>query len=197
MRMIVICVVLLGHALWAPSLVAAQDPGRIGSRILSLDSWTYETIERLLTRGYLPGLNPMIQPYRRIDVAAELADVDADTLPEPTAAWIRSLKEELALELERLLQSEDEAAGQRAGIQFLLGGNAADSRRRHPLVPYRPTENEGREDRLWSFWGGWPVARDTQRRGRDDTLQGRLAPGDEWRSRRVESRRLQVPRTYG
>ena len=42
--------------LFAPLSASAQDPGRIGSRILSLDSWTYEAIERLrrrrLTRSF-------------------------------------------------------------------------------------------------------------------------------------------------
>ena len=68
---------------------SAQDPGRIGSRILSVDSWTYEAIERLRIRAYLPGLNPLAQPYRRIDVAVELIGVDADTLGEPVAGWVR------------------------------------------------------------------------------------------------------------
>ena len=153
-RLMGIALVLLGNALWVPTHVSAQDPGRMGSRILSLDSWTYEAIERLRTRGYLSGLNPMVQPYRRIDVAAELVGLDADTLPEPSAAWTRSLRDELTPELERLSQPEDEAAEQRMGVQFILGGTAADSRRRDPLVPYRTTANEGVNDRAWVSWGG-------------------------------------------
>ena len=67
-----------------------------------MDSWTYEAIERLRSRAYLPGLNPLAQPYRRIDVAAELVDLDADTLQEPVAGWVRMLMGELAPELSRL-----------------------------------------------------------------------------------------------
>ena len=154
-------VVLLGHALWAPlSASAQQDPGRMGSRILSVDSWTSEPIERLRVRGYLPGLNPMAQPYRRIDVAAELVGVDPDALQEPVAGWVRLLRRELAPEFERLSEPEDEESedegggGQRVGFQFLLGGTAADSRRRDPLMTYRTTENEGIKDRAWWSWAG-------------------------------------------
>ncbi len=154
MRSICICAILLGHALWAPSHASAQDPGRMGSRILSMDSWTYEAIERLRSRGYLQGLNPMVQPYRRIDVAAELVGVDADGLQEPTAGWVRMLMGELAPEFARLSESEDETAGQRVGFQFLLGATGADSRRRDPLIPYRTTSNEGLKDRAWWSWAG-------------------------------------------
>jgi hypothetical protein len=140
--------------LFTPLSASAQDPGRIGSRILSLDSWTYEAIERLRSRAYLPGLNPLAQPYRRIDVAAELVDMDADTLQEPVAGWVRMLRGELAPELSRLSESEDEAAGQRVGLQFLLGATASDSRRRDPLMPYRTSANEGFYDRHWWSWAG-------------------------------------------
>ncbi len=152
LRWTLIGVVLVGHAFGAPPFASAQDPGRMGSRILSLDSWTYEAIERLRSRGYFPGLNPLAQPYRRIDVAVELIGVDADTLPDPTAGWVRLLMRELAPELRRLSESEDEAAAQRVGFQFLLGAAASDSRRRDPLMPYRTSENEGLKQRAW--WSG-------------------------------------------
>ena len=142
----------LPPVLVGPASASAQEPGRIGSRILSLDSWTYEAIERLRSRAYLPGLNPLAQPYRRIDVAAELIGVDVDALQEPVAGWIRLLMRELAPELERLSESEDEAAEQRWGVQLLLGATASDSRRRDPLMPYRTSENEGLKQRAW--WSG-------------------------------------------
>ena len=154
MRSMIIGVVLLGPGLWAPPYASAQDRGRMGSRILSLDSWAYEAIERLRSRGYLPGLNPLAQPYRRIDVAAELIGVDADSLQGPTAGWVRMLRRELAPEFRRLSQEDDDddAAGQRMGFQFLLGATASDSRRRDPLMPYRTPENEGLDDRAWWSW---------------------------------------------
>ena len=144
----------LSPLFFAPPSALAQDPGQIGSRILSMDSWTYEAIERLRSRAFLPGLNPLAQPYRRIDVAAELVDVDADTLQEPVAGWVRMLRRELAPELSRIRESEDEAVGQRVGLQFLLGATASDSRRRDPLMPYRTSANEGLSDRAWWSWAG-------------------------------------------
>jgi hypothetical protein len=161
MRWSALCLVFLRVLLFVPPLlvappsVSAQDPGRIGSRILSVDSWTSEVIERLRTRGYLPGLNPLAQPYRRIDVAAELISIDVDSLREPVAGWVGMLRGELAAEIGRLSQSEDEAAGQRIGLQFILGATGSDSRRRDPLMPFRTSEDEGLEDRAWwSLAGG-------------------------------------------
>ncbi len=151
-RPMLLGVVLLGHALWAAPHASAQDASRMGSRILSLDSWTYEAIEHLRSRGYLEDLNPLAQPYRRIDVAAELMGVDADTLQEPVADWVRMLMRELAPEFRRL--SGDESEEQRVGLQFLLGATAADSRRRNPLMTYRTVANEGLKDRAWWSWAG-------------------------------------------
>ena len=158
LRSMLVGMMLLGSALWAPPDASAQDPGRMGSRILSLDSWTYEAIERLRSRGYLPELNPLAQPYRRIDVAVELMGIDADSLQEPTAGWVRMLRRELAAEFRRLSgeddEDEDDAAGQRIGLQLLLGATASDSRRRDPLMTYRTPENEGLNDRSWWSWAG-------------------------------------------
>ena len=154
LRSMLIGMVLLGPELWAPPRASAQDPGRMGSRILSLDSWTYENIERLRSRGYLPGLNPLAQPYRRIDVAMELLGVEPDSLKAPAAGWVRMLMRELAPEFRRLSESEDEASRQRVGFQFLHGRTGADSRRRDPLMPFRTSENEGFNDRAWWSWAG-------------------------------------------
>ncbi len=130
-------------------LSAQQDPARTGSRTLPTDSWTYEAIERLRHRGFLPEISPIAQPYRRIDVAAGLAGVDPQAHQEPIAAWIRILREELAPELARLEGTDD--ATTRIGAEIRLGGTAADSRRRDPLVPFRSTEEETIEDRVWPF----------------------------------------------
>ena len=170
LRSMLVGMMLLGSALGAPPDASAQDPGRMGSRILSLDSWTYEAIERLRSRGYLPGLNPLAQPYRRIDVAVELMGINADSLQEPTAGWVRMLRRELTAEFRRLSESDDEeeeeeeeeeeddddddAAGQRIGFHFLYGLAGSDSRRRDPLMPFRASANEGLGDRAWWSWAG-------------------------------------------
>lgn len=133
-----------------PNVTTAQDPTTIGSRLLPLDSWTYEPIEQLRTRGHLSGLNPLAQPYRRIDVAAGLKDLREVDLPHPVAGWVDLLVTELTRELEIL---ETRATrGQDVGLQFVLGATAADSRRRDPLVPHRATEDESIADRAWGLY---------------------------------------------
>lgn len=137
--------VFVATALLAPATAGAQDPGRTGSRIVPLDSWTYEGIERLRTRGHLVNLNPMVQPYRRIDVAVGLLELSPDSLEEPVAGWVRLLREEFAPELDRLREGDRD--DMRVGLRLDLGASAADSRRRDPLVPYRAEGDP--EPRVW------------------------------------------------
>jgi len=136
----------------SPVGAEAQDPGRIGSRLLSTDSWTYEAVEQLLLRGHLSELNPLSQPFRRIDVAWALRSLDPEQLAHPVADWVTVLREELAPELERL--AEEEIEGQMVGMEIVLGGSAADSRRRDPLFPYRTQADEGFTDRAWWRYSG-------------------------------------------
>lgn len=117
-----------------------------GSRYLPLDHWAYEYIGRLRDRGYLPDLNPLVQPYRRMEVARGLAALDADTLQQPIAEWVRLLKQELAPELSRLRGKETRGYG----FVAMAGGRASTSQR---LDPTRPTGGHG----AWPLWrgGGW------------------------------------------
>lgn len=146
-------VCLMGSGGLATRPVEAQEPGRIGSRLLSLDSWAYEAVERLTHRGLLPGLDPLAQPYRRIDVAAAvLAGADLPASPVE-ARWLDQLKEELAAELARL-RGDPEAGRERGGIHLKAGYSGSDTRRRDPLMPYREGE-QGVKDRNWpAYWGG-------------------------------------------
>jgi hypothetical protein len=136
-----------------PGAIQGQSPGETGSRLLRLGSWTYEPIEQLRSRGYLPTLNPLSQPYRRIDVAAALQSLRQEDLSQPVADWVDLLEAELKRELSRL--DDVEGAEQRAGLQFLVGAVAADSRRKDPLMPFRSEEGEegGFRDRFWTNHG--------------------------------------------
>jgi hypothetical protein len=143
----------------------AQAPS--GSRYLALDHWAYEYIARLRERGYLGDLNPLAQPYRRLDVARGLAGLDPDTLGRPVAEWVRLLKQELAPELDRLAGRETPGYG----FLVMAGGRGATSRR---LDPTRPLG----DGKAWPRYraGGWletgPVAAETRLYGdtyfRDD-----------------------------
>lgn len=94
----------LTAALACATGLPAQQPTDppLGSRILPAGHPAYDYLWRLRTRGYLPQLNPLVQPYRRLDVARALAGLDPDSLPTPAAHWIRWLRREFARELDRL-----------------------------------------------------------------------------------------------
>ncbi len=134
----------------------AQDGGR-GSRNLPVDHWSYEYIQRLRSRGLLSNLNPLVQPYRRAEVAQGLVRIDPDTLPEPIAGWVRLLSEELAREMTRL----DNRRVRTWGIQ-LGGGIRASSNQRFDAL-----RTVGDED-VWprGTAAGWletgPVAAETR-----------------------------------
>ncbi len=154
-RKTIAAVILVGSVFFLPAAGTAQDPGNTGSRILSTDSWSYEALEQLMARGHLPDLNPLSQPYRRIDVAWAMRNLNGEELPSPVARWVELLKRELAPEFARL--SGEGLQGQDAGLELVLGGSGADSRRRDPLFPYRTEGEDGTEDQAWwrysgSFW---------------------------------------------
>ena len=59
------------HAM-AFAIALCALPGGLGAqaaRYLPTDHWTYEYIGRLRDRGMLTSLHPLVQPYRRIDIA--------------------------------------------------------------------------------------------------------------------------------
>jgi len=159
-------VVLITGSVLVSTPVRAQ--GRtLGSRYLPVDHWAYEYLQRLTARGYLPGLNPLVQPYRRLEVARGLAGLAPDTLRRPVADWVRMLRRELARELELLAAPAPGAFG----FEVAGGARASTSRR---LDPTRPLDDGS----VWPNYrvAGWfetgPVAAETRAYGdfyfRDD-----------------------------
>jgi len=140
---------LLVAALLVTGVRDAPAQSALGSRYLPLDHWAYEYIQPLLTRGFLPGLNPLVQPYRRLDVARALSRVDPDTLRQPLAGWVRLLKREFASELSR--QSGEQRTS--AGLEAIAGARGSSSRR---LDPARPVGTAN----AWPWYrgGGWVEA---------------------------------------
>jgi hypothetical protein len=114
-----------------------------------VDHWAYEYVARLETRGLLPGLNPLVQPYRRLDVARAILTLDPDTLREPVAGWIRMLRDELVEERNTL----SGANRTRGGLEAIAGVRGSTSRR---LDPSRPVGSEN----AWPWYrgGGWVEA---------------------------------------
>lgn len=107
----------LAAALLAGPLTG-QEPrtGGIGSPYLSLDHWAYDYVNLLVARGRLPRLSPLVQPYRRVEVAAAVHDaLDGDGLSPTERRWAEELARELARE-RRLVSG--------AGAQELRFGGA-------------------------------------------------------------------------
>ena len=133
--------------LWALArpVAAASAP-----RYLTLDHWAYEGIALLHQAGYLPGLNPLVQPYPRAEVAREVAELDPGRLPEPLAHWARLLREEFGT-------AEPSAASGRVswGTWLEAGARASTSGRVDPLRPC------GDDAHAWPYGrvSGWVTAR--------------------------------------
>lgn len=137
----VLCALGSIFCLSLPAVVMAQAPTAssarvLGSRNLALGHWAYEYIARLRDRGYLDNLNPLIQPYRRIDVAEGLLHLDPDTLRSPIAGWVRTLRREFAPELRRL-------AGGKVHHWGLITGAGAVASSTRRLYPLRPADSAG------------------------------------------------------
>ena len=67
-------------ALFRPSPASAQDPGRIGSRILSMDSWTYEAIERLQAYDWPGNVRELENALMRAAIVARGTVIGSDHL---------------------------------------------------------------------------------------------------------------------
>ncbi|HUI31691.1 MAG TPA: capsule assembly Wzi family protein [Candidatus Acidoferrales bacterium] len=78
---------------------------------IPVDSWIYEAIRQLQTRGYLLELSPGFKPYRRLEVEEALRNfekkVDVSTLPRPDQWLIKKLDSEFSYET-KLVNAEKE-----------------------------------------------------------------------------------------
>lgn len=77
---------------------------------IPVDSWTYNVIQELQTRGYLLDLDPGFKPYHRIEVARALERLDKKTditkLPQTDRWLIEKLDHEFSYELSLLKAKE-------------------------------------------------------------------------------------------
>ena len=99
----------IGHflrALLALSLLAMPVGGAArlnaqerSSHYLYLGHWAYRYVDLLMARGHLPDLQPMVRPYRRLDVAMALARARTDGgLAESEIEWVELLRAEFVPE---------------------------------------------------------------------------------------------------
>jgi hypothetical protein len=73
---------------------------------IPVDSWIYDAIQELQTRGYLLELSPGFKPYRRLEVSEALKSfegkVDVSALPEADRWLVKKLDKEFAYETNAL-----------------------------------------------------------------------------------------------
>ncbi len=102
------------------------------SSYLPVDHWAYRTIDLLIARGRLTGLDPMVQPYRRIDVARAIQEAERQSdIPVVEQGWLRQLKSELNREVAALADTAN-ASPYVSGS--LWGGSWAMSQRHRDVL---------------------------------------------------------------
>ncbi|NIR46580.1 MAG: hypothetical protein GWN99_19220 [Gemmatimonadetes bacterium] len=145
-RWILLCALSFALVPQSLSRVLAQTPEEgawadryYGSRYLELSNWSYRYIELLVARGRLGGLSPLVQPYRRADVAAALVRAEREEqLERSEREWFELLKREFAPEIDRIVR------GRPQDISFLAevgaGLDAMSHTHRDPLRPEGPAK---------------------------------------------------------
>ena len=127
----IIAVAVLGMSLRPPPSEAQQP---IGSYYLPLDHWAYDYVDLLVARGRLEGLQPLVRPYRRADIAGALLGAEAaQRLADVDSRWIEELKREFGYEIE--LTGGRQAQDVRFEGRFDAGFKGISQRHRDVLRP--------------------------------------------------------------
>ncbi len=116
-------------------VVATMAQAQSSSRLIPTDHWANQYIGRLRDRGYLGHLNPLVQPYSRIEVARALRDVDTDSVPPQVREWMALLQEEFWVESARVADAQAPNWG-----GYVVGDARASASKR--LEPLRPIGDE-------------------------------------------------------
>lgn len=122
------------------SMVEGEESGRrfYASRYLELGHWSYPYLDLLVARGRLSGLAPLVEPYRRVDVAQSLLRAEREERLDPAEReWLDLLKGELAPEIDEIVR------GRPQGLAFSgevgAGFEAVTHTHRDPLRPDGPS----------------------------------------------------------
>lgn len=118
----VLLLALLHAFAGAAPAVQEREPARaVASRHLPLGHWAYAYVDLLVGRGRLGRLEPLVQPYRRGDIARAVRDARSDTsLAAAERAWLDLLARELEPEM-RALDDPQGAGGPRASYRVSAG----------------------------------------------------------------------------
>jgi hypothetical protein len=112
----------------------AERASSLGSTYLPLGHWIYDYVNVLVARGRLRDLGRLVQPYRRIDIAAAVLEAErGHELTGPELEWVAAIERELASEVE-LLRGRGRADVEFGG-EFAVGAEALTHTHRDPLRP--------------------------------------------------------------
>lgn len=122
MRFLVHRLLLLAILLACTLPAAAQH-----ARLIPLDHWAYDYIQRLQRRGHLLELHPTALPYSEADLRAALREVDRGDLGRREERWFKLLVDEFRRRPVR--------RSVRAGAELQPGARLASDRRLDALRP--------------------------------------------------------------
>ena len=133
------------------------DPGTTefhASPSLPLDHWAYPILRRWIAEGRVTNLSPLTTPYRRLDVARALQEMDPYELQGGDASWHRELTEELRRELDRLTGVD--GSSEELQSRMDLGGSVVSQAHRDPMrahVTGSPSRTRPLERLTWEATG--------------------------------------------
>ncbi len=101
------------------------------SAYLPLGHWAYPLLDNWVASGRITELDPLIQPYRRIEVARAILHVQEDSPTGTEGAWMPALEKEFALELRAL---RGERKNNNSGFLYIDGGLGVYSQTHRDLM---------------------------------------------------------------
>ena len=112
-------------------------------------SWEYPILDYWISAGRVSSLSPFVQPYRRIEVAGALLELDEAELGKGEQEWLARLRATYAYELAQLAGEAEYDV--HMSVELSGGADLASQTHRDPLRP----ELEGRfsETRLLGDFG--------------------------------------------
>jgi hypothetical protein len=103
------------------------------SPYLPLNRWEYPILEYWVSAGLINSLSPIVKPWRRMDIARALVDLDESKLGGGEKGWLSRLRESFAPELQQLAGLPGQAVN--VGLELAAGAELASQTHRDLLRP--------------------------------------------------------------
>jgi hypothetical protein len=103
------------------------------SPYLPMGSWEYPILDYWISADLIQSLSPIVKPWRRMDIARALVDLDESKLGGAEHEWLARLRESFAPELEQL--SGPSGQDVQVNLELAAGAEYASQTHRDPLRP--------------------------------------------------------------